>query len=299
MAPEAAGSPANGAGTTPEGLAAVMAAAEATVLHGRRGDLAGPHRVGVDLGTAVVVVVVTDEAGMPVAGAHREAEVVRDGVVVDFVGACRVLGELVAEVTERLGHPLEAAAACYPPGVGRGEVEAVRHVVESAGLECVALVDEPTAANAVLAVRDGAVVDVGGGTTGIALIRDGEVQRTVDEPTGGHHLDLVLAGGLGVSLEEARRRKTDPSWQPRLAPMVRPVLEKIGALVARGVAGEPIAAVHLVGGTAALPGADAAIGGWAGLPIVVPPSPLLVTPVGTARHGAPVARSIPEPVRVR
>jgi len=280
-------------------VAAALAAAEATVLHGAVYAGQGPLHVGVDLGTAVVAVVVTDAAGAPVAGASQPATVVRDGVVVDFVGACELLGELVAQVEARLGQPLEAAAACYPPGVGAGEVEAVRHVVESAGLACAALVDEPTAANAVLGLWEGAVVDVGGGTTGIAVVHQGVVTRTLDEPTGGHHLDLVIAGGLGVSVEEAERRKTDPAWQPRLAPMVRPVLEKIGALVRQGLAGEDVPAVVLVGGTAALPGAGEVVGAWAGLPVTVPPAPLLVTPLGTARHGSPVARVAPETAKVR
>ena len=49
---------------------------------------------------------------------------------------------------------------------------------------CTGLVDEPSAANAVLGLRDGVVVDVGGGTTGIAVVRDGEVVHTADEATG-------------------------------------------------------------------------------------------------------------------
>ena len=38
--------------------------------------------------------------------------------------------------------------------------------MEGAGFEVTNIVDEPTAAAAVLKITDGAVVDVGGGTTG-------------------------------------------------------------------------------------------------------------------------------------
>lgn len=45
------------------------------------------------------------------------------------------------------------------------------------------IVDEPTAAAAVLKITDGAVVDVGGGTTGISILKDGKVIYTDDEAT--------------------------------------------------------------------------------------------------------------------
>lgn len=50
-------------------------------------------------------------------------------------------------------------------------------------------------------------MDVGGGTTGISILKDGEVIFTADEPTGGTHMTLVLAGSLGCSFEEAERIK--------------------------------------------------------------------------------------------
>ncbi len=42
---------------------------------------------GVDLGTAYIVLAVMDAWGNPVAGAMRFAQVVKDGLVVDFLGA--------------------------------------------------------------------------------------------------------------------------------------------------------------------------------------------------------------------
>ena len=51
------------------------------------------------------------------------------------------------------------------------EVRATANVLRAAGLECTGLMDEPTAANNVLQIRDGAIVDVGGGTTGVAVIQ--------------------------------------------------------------------------------------------------------------------------------
>ena len=279
----------------PLALDDLLAAADAVITGGHVGDAEGHLRVGVDLGTAYTVLVVVDERGLPIAGASRFAHVVRDGVVVDFVGACALVAELKAEVEGRLGRPLEAATACYPPGVGLGERRAVGHVLESCGLECRALVDEPSAANLVLGVTDGAVVDVGGGTTGTAILSGGEVLTTMDEPTGGTHLSLVLAGGLGIDLAEAERRKTDPAEQEALAPLVRPVLEKIGSIVAGHIAGHQVDSVHLVGGTSAFPGMAAIVQEACGVPTTVPATPLFVTPLGVALHDPTPAPATPTP----
>lgn len=50
------------------------------------------------------------------------------------------------------------------------------------------VVDEPTAAATVLGYSKWHVVDVGGGTTGISILKDGEVIFTADEATGGTHI---------------------------------------------------------------------------------------------------------------
>lgn len=47
----------------------------------------GPLRVGVDLGTANIVISVVDSLSRPVAGISTPSKVVRDGIVVDYAGA--------------------------------------------------------------------------------------------------------------------------------------------------------------------------------------------------------------------
>jgi ethanolamine utilization protein EutJ len=47
--------------------------------------------VGVDLGTAYTVLIVLDEQYRPIAGEYKFAQVTRDGLVVDFVGAVDLL----------------------------------------------------------------------------------------------------------------------------------------------------------------------------------------------------------------
>ncbi len=265
--------------TLPETMAAFDAALVST-------PLAEPPlmvRAGVDLGTAYVVLVALDEDDRPLAVAYEEADVVRDGVVTDYVGAVDVLRRLKHRVEDRLGVAVPGAHGAFPPGVATGSVRAVHHVVEAAGMECTGLVDEPSAANAVLRLRDGVVVDIGGGTTGVAVVRDGVVVHTADEPTGGTHLTLVIAGALGVPVEEAERLKRDPGEQARLFPLIRPVMEKVASIVSAHTRGWPVPRVYLVGGTAAFPGFADVVSQASGLDTVVPVAPLFVTPLGIAR----------------
>ncbi len=81
----------------------------------------GQLKVGADLGTAYLVLVVLDEEGNPLAGEYQFAQVARDGLVVDFVGAL-----------DRVTAMKAGGAAAWPPahprrqrlpaGVLRGEV---------------------------------------------------------------------------------------------------------------------------------------------------------------------------------
>ena len=248
------------------------------------GTYRGVVHVGVDLGTAYTVLMVLDENFQPIAGEYQFAQVTRDGLVVDFVGAVDLLRTMKAKVEKKLGFTLTSAASGYPPGVPQAEVRATANVLYGAGLECTGLIDEPTAANNVLKIRDGAVVDVGGGTTGIAIFKNGEVVYTADEPTGGTHFSLVIAGATGTSFEEAETLKKNPNEQTRLFPIIRPVMEKVGSIVNRHVQGHRVDRLYLVGGTCAYPGMDQVVQEYTGIETVLPGNPLFVTPLGIAMN---------------
>jgi ethanolamine utilization protein EutJ len=240
--------------------------------------------VGVDLGTAYTVLVVLDEHYKPIAGEYQFAQVTRDGLVVDFVGAVDLLKSMKSRVEKKLGFELTSGATGYPPGVPQAEVRATANVLFGAGLDCTGLIDEPTAANNVLQIKDGAIVDVGGGTTGIAIFKNGEVVYTADEPTGGTHFSLVIAGSTGTTFEVAEEMKKDPKEQVRLFPVIRPVMEKVGAIVNRHIEGHRVDRLYLVGGTCAYPGMDKVIEEYTGVETVLPGNPLFVTPLGIAMN---------------
>lgn len=254
--------------------------AQANPVDAGSGDLL----TGVDLGTAYLTVVVLDKRGMPLAGEYQFAQVSRDGLVVDFIGAVDRLKEIKSRMEARLGRSLTHAASAYPPGVPLSEVRSTGYVLESAGLACSGLLDEPTAANNVLQLKSGAIADIGGGTTGVAVIQDGEVVHTYDEPCGGTHFSLVIAGAQDIPFEEAEQIKLDPARQPALFSSLKPVMEKVGAIILRATQGYDVPHLTLVGGASAFPRMAEVVSQYTSIPASVPSTPLFVTPLGIALH---------------
>ncbi len=240
------------------------------------------YYTGVDLGTSCIVLAVLDENYQPAAGAMRYADVVKDGMVVDYIGAIKIVKELKAEIEEKLSAELLYAAAALPPGTDSLDGGAVKNIVQAAGFEITSLLDEPTAANKLLNVTDGAVVDVGGGTTGISIIKDGRVVSVVDEPTGGAHFSLVLSGAYKISFEEADELKRKKSNHREIFPLIKPVIEKISSIINRAVSDEYVKELVLVGGSCCFTGIEEVVENMTGIRTVKPENPMFVTPLGIA-----------------
>ncbi len=240
------------------------------------------YYTGVDLGTACVVLAVLDENYEPVAGAYRYADVVRDGMVVDYIGAVKIVKEMKQELEEKLGTELIYAAAAIPPGTDANDSGAVKNVVQAAGFELTNLLDEPTAANAVLKIENGAVVDIGGGTTGISILKDGQVVYVEDEPTGGTHFSLVISGAYRMPFAEAERYKRDARNHQELLPVLKPVIEKVSSIISQHIKGYNVEEISLVGGTCCLDGIEKVIEKKIGVFTHKPQNPMFVTPLGIA-----------------
>lgn len=240
------------------------------------------YYTGVDLGTACVVLAVLDENYKPVAGAYRYADVVRDGMVVDYIGAIKIVRELKEEIEEKLGEELLYAAASIPPGTDELDSGAIKNVVQAAGFELTNILDEPTAANNVLKIENGAVVDIGGGTTGISILKNGKVVYVVDEPTGGTHFSLVISGAYGMAFKEADEFKRDSKNHKELLPVLKPVVEKVSSIINKHIKGYDVKEISLVGGTCCLTGIEEIIEKQTGIYTNKPQNPMFVTPLGIA-----------------
>ena len=205
-------------------------------------------RVGIDLGTSSIVLSVVNDKGKPIYGAFEYNESIRDGLVVDYVGAVTITRALKAKAEAALGTELVYAAAAVPPGTIGKNKEVV-------------------------------------GTTGISIIKDGRVVYTVDEPTGGTHMNLVISGAYGISIPEAEAYKRNEANKRDVYATIRPVVEKMAAISKRALQeggyekGTPIV---VVGGASNFEEFTKTFSQYIGLPVDKPLYPEFVTPLGIA-----------------
>ena len=153
-------------------------------------------------------------------------------------------------------------------------------MLENAGVTCRRLVDEVSAAQALLNLRDGAIVDVGGGSTGVGVVENGALVSLTDMPGGGRHLDLILAGALGLAIEDAEKRKREGGRE--ISSILRPGFERVAHSIGRQIGSRTVGRVHLVGGAVRVAEAPDVIARYLGVPTVGYPHSELVTPFGIA-----------------
>lgn len=239
-------------------------------------------KVGVDLGTANIVLVVTDMKNNPIAGLIEPAKVVRDGIVVDYMGAIKIVRDLKEKLERLINKELVYAACAIPPGIDPRSVKSISNVVESAEFVVTNIVDEPTAAAKALKIKDGAIVDLGGGTTGISLLKNGKVVGTWDEPTGGHHMNLTIAGYYNIDIDEAEKLKIS-SNNREIFTIIKPVLEKMASIVKNVLDDKDVKDLYLVGGASNFNGIEDLFEKITGIKTYRSEEALLVTPLGISK----------------
>ena len=113
----------------------------------------------------------------------------------------------------------------YLVSVQTAAAQNLRKSVERAGYRVSRLVLEPLAASlAVLTEEERelgcALVDLGGGSTGVAIFKDGKVQHIASLPYAGSHVTGDIVQGLSVTQADAERLKE--KWGTAYAPLVDP-----------------------------------------------------------------------------
>ena len=224
----------------------------------------GRLKVGVDLGTANTVLAVVDTTNRPIAGISAPSHAIQDGVIVNYFESVQLVTKLKETLEERLGTELLYAAAAIPPGVSEGSVKSIGYVLEGAGFEVTN------------------IVDVGGGTTGISILKDGKVIYTDDEATGGSHMTMTVAGHYRIPYEEAEVLKTQPEKEAEIFPVIKATVEKMALITEKFLKGYQVPAVYVVGGSSMFTEFTSVFEKRLHLPVYRPVHPLLVTPLGIA-----------------
>ncbi len=243
--------------------------------------LKSDYKVGVDLGTSDIVVIVIDENDNIAAAFMEWADVVKDGIVVDYWKAVNIVTSLIKKAENKCGIKIKSVNTSFPPGT---DPYISINVIKAAGLEVEAIIDEPSSFAALLSLENGAVVDIGGGTTGISVVQNKSVVYTGDEPTGGHHLSLTIAGNQKISLEEAELMKRK-DVRGELKPIILPVFEKMTEIVKEHITNFNVDRIFLTGGTCCFPGIDNVFKEkFPDKHIILPYNPLYSTPLAITSY---------------
>jgi rod shape-determining protein MreB len=125
----------------------------------------------------------------------------RDGVIADFEVTERMLRYFITKVHQRKGLAKPRIIISIPSGVTEVEKRAVRDSAQQAGAREVYLIEEPMAAaiGAGLPIeepRGNMIVDMGGGTTEVAVISLGGIVYGRSVRVGGEKLDEAIVAYL-------------------------------------------------------------------------------------------------------
>ena len=121
----------------------------------------------------------------------------RDGVIADFIATEEMLRQFISRAKTMLGFRRPRILICVPAGATPVERRAVYETAVSAGARKVYLIEEPVAAalGAGLPI-DGPsafmVVDIGGGTTDIAVLSRGNVVQARSLRVAGNAMDEAI-----------------------------------------------------------------------------------------------------------
>ena len=123
----------------------------------------------------------------------------RDGVIADFEVAEEMIKEFIRKVHNRRGFYSPQIVVCVPSGSTAVERRAIQESAESAGARRVWLIEEPMAAaiGAGLPVTEptgSMVVDIGGGTTEVAVLSLGGIVYSRSVRVGGDKMDEAIIG---------------------------------------------------------------------------------------------------------
>jgi len=164
---------------------------------------------GIVLNEPSVVAINTNTGGILAVGAEAKRMIgrtpgnivairpLKDGVIADFDTTERMLRYFIQKVHKRRHLAKPRIVVCVPSGITGVEQRAVKDAGYAAGARRVYIIEEPMAAaiGAGLPVHEptgNMVVDIGGGTTEVAVISLGGIVTSQSIRTGGDELDNAI-----------------------------------------------------------------------------------------------------------
>ena len=163
-----------------ESIAIDLGTANTLIIHNDKVVVDSPSIVAIDKKTEKIIAVGT-EASLMQGKTHENIKTVRplkDGVIADFNASEQMISLLISSIPslkKRFFTPALKMVICIPSGITEVEMRAVRESAERVNGKEVYLIHEPMAAAIGIGVdimqpKGNMIVDIGGGTTEIAVI---------------------------------------------------------------------------------------------------------------------------------
>ena len=163
-----------------ESIAIDLGTANTLIIHNDKVVVDSPSIVAIDKKTENIIAVGT-EASLMQGKTHENIKTVRplkDGVIADFNASEQMISLLINSIPslkKRFFTPALKMVICIPSGITEVEMRAVRESAERVNGKEVYLIHEPMAADIGIGVdimqpKGNMIVDIGGGTTEIAVI---------------------------------------------------------------------------------------------------------------------------------
>ena len=163
-----------------ESLAIDLGTANTLIIHNDKVVVDSPSIVAIDKKTEKIIAVGT-EASLMQGKTHENIKTIRplkDGVIADFNASEQMISLLIKSIPalkKRFFTPALKMVICIPSGITEVEMRAVRESAERVNGKEVYLIHEPMAAAIGIGVdimqpKGNMIVDIGGGTTEIAVI---------------------------------------------------------------------------------------------------------------------------------
>ena len=163
-----------------EEIAIDLGTANTLIIHNDKVVINSPSIVAIDRSTKKIIAI-GEEAKFMQGKTHENIKTIRplkDGVIADFEASEKMISELIKSIPtlkKRWFSPSLTMVICIPSGITEVEMRAVKESAERVNGKEVYLIHEPMAAAIGIGIdivkpKGNMVVDIGGGTTEIAVI---------------------------------------------------------------------------------------------------------------------------------
>ena len=238
----------------------------------------------------------------------------KDGVIADFDITQSMLSYFIQKAAAKKGVVSPRIAICVPFGVTEVEKRAIEEAARNAGAKDAFLIEEPMAAaiGAGLRIEEpegNMVVDIGGGTSEIAIISLGGIVTAKSIRLGGDELDEAIVNYVKIKIGSAYKEGDEIEMEIRGRDLISglPKTMQISSSEVRDALRDPVNSIvdgikstlektppelasdimengiMLTGGGALLKGLDKLVKEETGMPVKIAENPLDCVAIGTGK----------------